>query len=635
MIKLQELTLQRGTKILFDHASATIFARQKIGLIGINGCGKSSLFSLLLKEIEPDGGELFVQENLQIVHLSQETPNSDLPAIEYVMQGDKELIEILEKINQAEIQHDGILISELHSRLFMIDGYSAKSRAGKLLNGLGFHSSEHEKRVNEFSGGWRMRLNLAQALMSRSDVLLLDEPTNHLDLDAIIWLEYWLKNYAGILLLISHDREFLDNVVTRVLHVENRTLNSYTGNYSDFETQRAIGIAQQQAQYEKQQAKIESTMEFVHRFGAKASKARQAQSRMKALEKMELVAAAQVNSLFSFKFKDVKKITSPLLQLDHVDIGYDQNIILKDVNKTICPDARIGLLGPNGAGKSTLIKCMVGILTPIDGSVNTSGALKIGYFAQHQVDQLNLSESPVWHLQQIDTKTTEQQFRKFLGGFNFNGDMALSPITNFSGGEKARLVLAILVWQAPNLLLLDEPTNHLDLEMREALNLALQKYAGALVLVSHDRHLLRTTAEELWLVHDSKVGEFDGDLESYKNWVLEMKQQETTVKSQLKVKEKNVNENVVKENNVEISDYECAKIKRSMEAKIKKIESKIDILHQEKLQIEAELEFDHIYHEANKHQLDELLLRNKDVKDQIANLEKEWESATNLLTSNY
>lgn len=616
MINIADLTLQRGTKILFEHATAIIYAKQKIGLVGINGCGKSSLFALLLKQLEPDGGEVYLQHNLKTTHLSQETPNSILPAIEYVIQGDKELIALLTKINKAESNQDGILLAELHSKLSAIDGYAAKARAGKLLNGLGFLPDEHEKIVNEFSGGWRMRLNLAQTLMSRSDIMLLDEPTNHLDLDAIIWLENWLKNYSGILFLISHDREFLDNVVTRILHIENLKLNSYTGNYSDFERERAQNLAQQQAQYEKQQDFIERNMRFVNRFRYKATKARQAQSRLKALEKLELIAAVQNKSQFSFEFRTTKKITEPLIKLEQINLGYSNNIVLQNINKIIYPDARIGLLGPNGAGKSTLIKCFAGLLQPHAGDINTNNAIKIGYFAQHQIEQLNLNQSPVWHLQQIDNKSSEQELRKFIGSFNFSGDMALLPITNFSGGEKARLVLALIVWQAPNLLLLDEPTNHLDLEMREALNLALQNYDGAMVLVSHDRHLLRTTTDELWLVYDHKVTDFDGDLEDYKNWVLENKQNVIYKKSFAKSPEKNV-----------IQDE--TKTKKILQNKLKKIEAKLDLLHDEKVQVEAKLANDDLYQENNKKLLAELLLCNQSIQEQIKNLESEWEDISN------
>lgn len=616
MINIEDLTLQRGTKVLFEHTGVAIYAKQKIGLIGINGCGKTSLFALILRQLEPDGGEIFIQNNLRITYLSQESPNSLIPAIEYVMQGDKELIAILDKIKKAKENNDGNLIAELHDKLLTVDGYAAKARAGKLLNGLGFKSNEFEKKVNEFSGGWRMRLNLAQTLMSRSDILLLDEPTNHLDLDAIIWLENWLKNYAGILFLISHDREFLDNVVTRILHIENLKINSYTGNYSDFERIRTLLLAEQQAQYEKQQDFIERNMRFVERFRYKATKARQAQSRLKALEKLEIIAAVQNRLQFSFAFKATKKITSPLLQLEHINLGYDDNIVLQNINKTIYPNARIGLLGPNGAGKSTLIKCLVKLLLPISGELRINSAIKIGYFAQHQIEQLNLNESPIWHLQQIDNKTTEQELRKFLGSFNFHDAMALKPITNFSGGEKARLVLALIVWQEPNLLLFDEPTNHLDLEMREALNLALQNYAGALVLVSHDRHLLRTTIDEFWLVHDHKVTDFDGDLEDYKNWVLANKQNES----------KN---NLPKSSQ---SNYSAdqTKAKRILQNKLKKIEAKLDELHAKKLKVAEELASEKLYQESNKLLLTELLSRNQTIQDEIQAAEIEWEKITSL-----
>ncbi len=519
MLQLTDLSLRRGPRLLIAGASLTIYPGQKIGLVGANGCGKSSLFALLLGDLHADAGDFTLPAAWELAHVAQHTPDSDGPAIEFVLDGDPELRRIQRQLAQADALGDGLRHGELAGRLEAIDGYGAESRAARLLHGLGFTPGDERRPVNSYSGGWRMRLALARTLMCRSDLLLLDEPTNHLDLDAVIWLEGWLKSYRGTLLLISHDRDFLDAVVGHTLHLEQGRLTLYTGNYTAFERQRAERLAQQQSLYERQQREAAHMRRFVERFRAKATKARQAQSRLKALERMELIAPAHVDSPFRFTFEQASHLPHPLLRLEDVAAGYPGRPILTGVGLTLNPGDRIGLLGRNGAGKSTLIKVLAGEIAPTAGQRETAQDLRVGYFAQHQLDQLRGDESPLRHLQRLDAKTTEQALRDYLGGFGFDGDRALGPVAPLSGGEKARLVLALLIRQRPNLLLLDEPTNHLDLEMRQALAEALQDYDGALVLVSHDRHLLRVTADTLLLVDTGGVRPFEGDLDDYPAWL--------------------------------------------------------------------------------------------------------------------
>ncbi len=521
MIILRNLYLQRGTKQLFNQVSLIIHARQKVGFIGANGCGKSSLLELLRGQIYQDAGEVELPTQLTIASVEQETPAVPTPAIEYVLDGDKELRKIELKLQAAQKADDGMAEASLHAQFDAIDGYTAQARAAKLMHGLGFLITENNKPVSEFSGGWRMRLNLAQALMCRSDLLLLDEPTNHLDLDAVLWFEQWLKRYPGTLLLISHDRDFLDNVVDNIAHVEHQTITLYTGNYEAYVKQRTANLELQQASYQKQQREISHIQSFVERFRYKATKAKQAQSRLKALVRMERIAAVYADSPFNFSFKPPLHAPHQLLILDEIGVGYTDTPILPKVNLRVTPGLRLGLLGPNGAGKSTLIKLLAGILKPMYGELLLGEGLQIGYFAQHQLEQLCSEDSPLQHLQRLASNVSEQVLRNFLGGFGFNGDMALSSIAPFSGGEKARLALALLIWQRPNVLLLDEPTNHLDLEMRHALTLALQDYDGALIIVSHDRHLLRTTTDQLLLVANGQVKMFDGDLADYRQWLFE------------------------------------------------------------------------------------------------------------------
>ena len=519
MITLRQLTLARGSKLLLEGIDLTLHASQKIGVVGANGCGKSSLFALLLGELHQEAGDLELPGRLIIAHVSQEVPAGTQAAIEYVIDGDAPLRALEQELAQAHEQDEGERLAALYEAFEHAGGYAARSRAASLMHGLGFAAAEQEQAVDAFSGGWRMRLKLARALMCRSDLLLLDEPTNHLDLDAVIWLEQWLRDYPGTLLVISHDRDFLDGTVGYILAIEQRRLKLYTGNYSAFEVQRAMQLSQQQAAYQKQQREIAHLHSYVERFRAKATKARQAQSRIKALARMEIISPAHVDTPFDFRMREPLAGPDPLLTLDDAAAGYDARTVLADIKLSIAAGARIGLLGRNGAGKSTLIKLMAGELAPLAGSRHEGKGLAIGYFAQHQIDVLRPEESPLQHLARLDPRTREQELRDFLGGFDFRGDMALDPVAPFSGGEKARLALALLVWQRPNLLLLDEPTNHLDLEMRHALTLALQEYEGAIVLVSHDRHLLRTTADSLWLVANGGVQPFDGDLDDYRDWL--------------------------------------------------------------------------------------------------------------------
>ncbi|MEX0732722.1 MAG: ATP-binding cassette domain-containing protein [Aquisalimonadaceae bacterium] len=521
MLNLVKLALRRGPELLFSDATVTVHDGERVGLVGANGTGKSSLFAMILGELQPDAGDLALPPRVVIAHVAQETPADPRPALEYVLDGDHELREVERAIREAETAGDGHRLGTLHGRLDSIGGYSAPARAARLMHGLGFQPGDESRPVAEFSGGWRMRLNLAQALICRSDLLLLDEPTNHLDLDAVIWVQEWLLSYAGTLLLISHDREFLDGVCNRILHLEQKGMQDYSGNYTDFERQRSARLSQQQAAFTKQQQEIAHIRKYVDRFRAQANKARQAQSRLKALERMELIATAHVDSAFSFRFREPPKLPNPLLRLNDVVAGYDGTPLLTGVRLHLSPGVRIGLLGPNGAGKSTLVRVLAGELPTMAGERIEAQDLRIGYFAQHQVEQLDDKASALLHMQRIDPRATEQSLRDYLGGFGFAGDMCLNAVEPFSGGEKARLVLALVVYQRPNLLLLDEPTNHLDLDMRQALANALQDFQGALVVIAHDRHLLRSTADQLYIVSDGSAREFDGDLDDYARWLAD------------------------------------------------------------------------------------------------------------------
>ncbi|WP_203143651.1 ATP-binding cassette domain-containing protein [Marinobacter mangrovi] len=521
MLTLSNLSLQRGGQWLLERTSATIQPGQRVAIVGANGAGKSSLFSLILGELAPEAGDVDLPGGCRLAHMAQEVDATDRSARDFVLDGDIELRRLERALAVAETDGDELAQARIHGELDLHEAWSASRRAETLLRGLGFADADADRPVTAFSGGWRIRLNLAQALMRPSDLLLLDEPTNHLDLDACFWLENWLRRYPGTLLFISHDRDFMDRVATHVLHFDQRALVTYTGNYTDFETQRSERLAQQQAGYERQQARIAEIEQFITRFKAKATKARQAQSRIKALERMERIAPAHVDSPFEFRFPTADKISSPLLSIRNGQAGHGDTVILNNVNLTLLPGTRLGLLGPNGAGKSTLINALLGGDALLAGERTTGEHLSVGYFAQHQLESLDLDASPFLHLQRAAPKASEQAIRNFLGGFGFHGDDALDRIRNFSGGEKARVALSLIAWAKPNLLLLDEPTNHLDLEMRQALTMALQQFDGAVVIVSHDRHLLRNTVDEFLMVNEGVVREYEGDLDDYERWLAD------------------------------------------------------------------------------------------------------------------
>ena len=632
MIVFDSIQVRRGVNVLLDKASATINPKQKVGLVGKNGSGKSTLFSLIKGEIEADAGTLTFPSQWQLAWVNQETPALDIPAIEYVIDGDREYRQLEKQLELANQQDDGHQIALVHEKFDNIDAWTIRPRAATLLHGLGFSNEQLLLPVKSYSGGWRMRLNLAQALMCRSDLLLLDEPTNHLDLDAVIWLEKWLSNYQGTLILISHDRDFLDPLVNKIIHIEQQSLFEYTGNYSSFEIQRSAKLAQQQALYENQQAKVAHLQSYIDRFRAKATKAKQAQSRIKMLERMELIAPAHVDNPFHFSFKKSEFLPSPLLMMEKVVAGYDEKIVLEQIKLNLVPGSRIGLLGRNGAGKSTLIKLLAGELAPKEGHINLAQGVQLGYFAQHQLEYLRPDESALWHLSRIaDPKNTEQLLRNYLGGFDFHGDKVKEPVKTFSGGEKARLVLALIVWQKPNLLLLDEPTNHLDLDMRQALTEALIGFEGALVVVSHDRHLLRSTTDEFYLVHDHKVEPFDGDLDDYQKWLSnEQKLENQPIDQEDKIEKEVIKKEVIQ--NVSALDRKEQKRKEAerraqMQPLKKQLEKEEQILARLTSQLqtlEQQLADPIVYEADKKSELTELLLKQSQLKNELEETELKW-----------
>jgi ATP-binding cassette subfamily F protein 3 len=527
-------------------------------------------------------------------------------------------------LGKAEAAHDDHKIAELHGELEHIGAYEAPVLAEKLLHGLGFEQADMTRPVSDFSGGWRIRLNLAQALMCPSDLLLLDEPTNHLDLDAMLWLEQWLKRYTGTVLFISHDRDFIDAVSTHILHFEHKQLNQYTGTYSDFEKLRAQKLALQQSQYEKQQQRISEIQSFVNRFKAKATKAKQAQSRVKELERMELIAPAHIDSPFNFSFPESEKISSPLLSIQKADLGYHDKVIINGFTASILPGTRVGLLGPNGAGKSTLIKSLVGDLAQLSGQRAEGEHLKIGYFAQHQLEALDLGASPFLHLQRINPKATDQEIRNFLGGFDFKGDAALETIERFSGGEKARLALAIIAWQKPNLLMLDEPTNHLDLEMRHALTMALQAFQGAILVVSHDRHLLKNTVDTFWLVANGQVDEFKGDLHDYEVWLQDFQKELAKAESSTVEPAEKQNESAEDKKERKRIAAELRQKLSPLKKKLKAAETAMEA-HQARLaELEEQLADPDIYQAENKEKLKKLMDEQAVHKSGLDEAEMEW-----------
>lgn len=618
MLQLTDISLHRGEKILFDHADLTLYENHKVGIVGANGCGKSSLFALLLNQLQTDTGSITLPKHLKWGVIEQQTPHSDNLLVDYVLEGDAELQRLQAELADAESKQDGLRIAALHGRLQDIDAYSAPARAASLLIDLGFSQTQLHQSVNSLSGGWRMRLNLCKALLSRADLLLLDEPTNHLDLEGIMGLENWLKQYNGTLLVISHDREFLDHITEQTVFIDQQKFKLYGGNYSLFEKQYATELALQQAMFEKQQKKIAHMQSYVDRFRYKASKAKQAQSRLKAISKLETVAAIQVKSPFQFEFLKAPSSGNPMLHGRKLDIGYSESAVLKNVTFSLAEGDRIALIGPNGAGKSTLIKLLAEQLQPISGDFVRNNKLKVGYFAQHQIEQLILEQSPLAHLLDLDPHISEQAARNFLGGFYFHGNRVLEPIRHFSGGEKARLALALLIWQQPNLLLLDEPTNHLDMQMREALSLALQDFNGAVVLVSHDRYLLEATADELWLVANHQVQTFTGDLHDYAQWFTEYQKQQTASAEVIR-EEKPVTVVENRSHKTRAQQEAHDRKLRKLESKINEWRDKLTAIHDQQAQIAAAAMTD----EAQA-QLVALSVKQNEIQAKIDTLEEEW-----------
>ena len=628
MIVFSSLQIRRGTRVLLDNATATVNPGQKVGLVGKNGCGKSTLLALLKGEIAADGGSYTFPNNWALAWVNQETPALDVPAIEYVIDGDREFRQLEAELQLANDKDDGHAIATLHGKLDALDAWTIRSRAASLLHGLGFSNEQLQSPVRAFSGGWRMRLNLAQALVCRSDLLLLDEPTNHLDLDAVIWLERWLKGYPGTLVLISHDRDFLDPIVDKILHIENETINEYTGNYSSFERQRVTKLAQQQSLYQSQQEKVAHLQSYIDRFRAQATKAKQAQSRIKMLERMELIAPAHVDNPFTFSFRQPESLPNPLLRMEKVSAGYGDKVILQSIKLNLVPGSRIGLLGRNGAGKSTLIKMLAGTLEPLSGEIGLAKGIKLGYFAQHQLEFLRADESPLQHLSRIAPRVLEQQLRDYLGGFGFQGDKVTEITERFSGGEKARLVLALIVWQRPNLLLLDEPTNHLDLDMRQALTEALIDFEGALVVVSHDRHLLRSTTDDLYLVHDGQVEQFEGDLDDYQQWLSDLQKQQA--QQDAAPKQDNGNSAQARKDQKR-REAEFRTQTQPLRKQIAKLEQQMDKLGAELAAVEEQLADSALYDNSRKADLTACLQKQSQAKSALEETEMTWLDAQEQL----
>jgi ATP-binding cassette subfamily F protein 3 len=623
MLNFSDVAIRRGPRLLFSGATFSLFRGEKVGITGENGSGKSSLLSLVRGELQPDAGNFEMPSQLEVAHVSQELLATDREAVEFVLDGDAGLRAIERDIADAEARDAGVRLGELHGRYAAAGGYDARSRAATLMHGLGFNTADESRALREFSGGWRVRLNLAQALMCRSDLLLLNEPTNHLDLDAILWLEVWLREYPGTLLLIAHDREFLDRVVDRIVNIEHGKARAYRGNYSDFEAQRAAELSEQAALFTRQQREIRHMESFVERFRAKASKARQAQSRLKALARMQRIAPAHVDSPFEFSFTAPDKLPRPLLALEDQKAGYDGRTVLRDLNITLAPGDRIGLLGRNGAGKSTFMKLLAGELPPQAGTRTEARDLRIGYFAQHQLEQLAPNESPLQNLRRVGgeraKRHTEQELRDFLAGFGFRGDRVFEAVAPFSGGEKARLVLALVAYLRPNLMLLDEPTNHLDLEMRQALTVALQEYDGAVVLVSHDRHLLRTVADEFLIVHGGVAEPFDGDLEDYANWL-----DQNAHPARVEPVPARQSESAEARKQRKREEAERRNKLSPLRAAIAKCEQEMQRLADERAAVASLLEAPEIYSEAARDRLKELLARQAALAAENERVEAEW-----------
>ncbi len=630
MLKFESLTLRRGPEPLLSEASALIHSGQRVAVIGANGAGKTSLFKLILGELSVDAGDWSLPGNCRLAHMAQEVEASERSALDYVLDGHAPLRKLEEELIEAEQKSDDGRLAHIHGELEAIHAYQAPAQAEKLLHGLGFSQDELVRPVSAFSGGWRIRLNLARALMSPSDLLLLDEPTNHLDLDAMLWLEQWLKRYQGTILLISHDRDFIDAVATNILHIEGKKLHQYVGGYSQFERLRAEKLAQQQAMFEKQQQRKEEIERFVSRFKAKASKAKQAQSRLKELSRMEEIAPAHIDSPFHFEFPVADKMSSPLLNLQGAKLGYGEHAILRDVSLSLLPGTRIGLLGPNGAGKSTLVKTLVGDLPLLQGERTCGEHAYIGYFAQHQLEALDMQASPFTHLQRARPKASDQEIRNFLGGFDFKGDQALEGIARFSGGEKARLALALIAWHKPNLLILDEPTNHLDLEMRHALTVALQAFEGAVVLVSHDRHLLKNTVDAFYLVAEGLVEPFKGDLGDYHQWL-----QDFQARSGQTEKDESDTNNESAQGRKERKRLEAERRKQlaPLKKELANLEQNAARWEQELAALDDKLADTELYAAENKERLNALLQQQAQLKQDLAKSEERWFELSEQLES--
>ncbi|WP_022950464.1 ATP-binding cassette domain-containing protein [Leucothrix mucor] len=614
MLVFSDISLRRGGRELIGSSTFSIHPGQKVGLTGANGTGKSSLFALIRGELSLESGQFSMPPNWVMAHVAQHTPSSEQTALSYALEGDIEFASLQVQMKTAEGEHLASLLGQLEA----IDGYTTESRAATLLQGLGFKQEQISRPVSSFSGGWRMRLNLAQALMCRSDLLLLDEPTNHLDLDAVIWLQQWLIQYPGTLVLISHDREFLDAVTSHIAHVEHQKITLYTGNYSAFEHLRAERLSQQQSTFERQQREVAHIRKYVDRFRAQATKARQAQSRLKALERMELVSQAHIDSPFKFSFFEPRKLPDRLLNLTEASVGYGGAPIIEKVDFQLMPGQRIGLIGPNGAGKSTLIKCLAGELPVLAGSMWSAQDLHLGYFAQHQVEQLHIDQSPLDHMRALDKEAREQDLRNYLGGFGFQGERVDEAVQPFSGGEKARLVLALLVYQRPNLLLLDEPTNHLDLDMRHALSMALQAFEGAMVIVSHDRHLLKSVTDDLVLVDSGKATVFEGDLDDYSLWLKNREQAQNAPKTE----DRPDNRKDKRKQNAE-QRKRLQPLKRIVD----KHEKEMDTLSKGSAELEKQLADPDIYSEHNKEKLKALLLKKSEIDGKLEEVELAWMEA--------
>jgi ATP-binding cassette subfamily F protein 3 len=615
MIRFSKVSLRRGLRELFKDANFTIHPGDSIGIVGNNGSGKSSLFALLQKQFGTDTGDLHIPQNWRIAHMSQEVSATHRAAIDFVMDGDEKLRQLETSLAVAEKTNDNDALARLHAEFDAHDGYLAPVKAAQLLSGLGFAQADHNQPVADFSGGWRIRLNLARTLMCPSDLMLLDEPTNHLDLDTVGWLEQWLQRYEGTMLVISHDRDFLDATTQRTLQFERGTLAIYKGNYSAAEQQKAERLAQHQAMFEKQQQRISEIDAFVRRFRAKATKAKQAQSRLKELDRLEKIEAAHVDSPFNFRLPCWPKLSDPLLNLSHANLGYiADTAIVSKVNISIRPGDRFGILGPNGAGKSTLLKTLAGILPPLNGERVCGEHLRIGYFTQHQLETLDEDASPFLHLQRLRPDATEQELRNFVGSFGFDNDQALNTIENFSGGEQARLALAMIAWQQPNLLILDEPTNHLDLEMRHALTIALQTYEGAVVVVSHDRHLLKNTVDQFIVVNHGKAVDFNGSIEDYQSQ-LSTPADSSKPSSREKLDDKK---------NKRKQSAEQRKKLQPLRGEIKKLEKQMSMLEAKLAEIELQLADSELYNNDSSDQLKELLLNQAQHQKTMNHAEEQW-----------